>query len=588
MVSKEELINSFKDTVEEPVKPTNYAGKKFSILGDSTSTMIGVIPDEYKPFYNNINCAMTNVHCADDTWWGRVIKNFEGELLANSSYSGSGVTSPNGMFPCINSNERIEALSNDGVDPDVVIVYAGFNDWVKGKPLKAINNGKSLTEFFDFSYLNIILKIKNRFPNTEIWCCTLCKTAMSSKENFVFPSQRYGVELDEFNNVIRTVAKHDNCKLLDLYALDEAIDTADSSHPNDVGMKTLSSLVCQEASKFVKIIEEECDDFGEDEEFDQDEEFEPILELTEETNEEPEKEDDNIYCPKCNKKVEKNNKFCMSCGAKLDFDATKVEDEIVDLIDNRYELRRQIGKGASSVVYLAKDIKLDRVCAVKIVNKNTYKDIVAAQESLDEVNKLKQLAHVSIPQLYDIYDDDKRLCIVMEFIDGRNLRELLSVAKQPIDEKTIVNWAKQICRVLYYLHTLNPPRVYRDLKPSNIILQSNGIIKLIDFGTMKNFDESESEDTVNLGTKGYAAPEQFGGRGATDPRTDLYAFGMTLFHLITGVSPAKAPYDIKPVRAYRTDISEQLENIVLKCIKIEREERYQSAMEILFDLEKIK
>jgi serine/threonine-protein kinase len=175
----------------------------------------------------------------------------------------------------------------------------------------------------------------------------------------------------------------------------------------------------------------------------------------------------------------------------------------------------------------------------------------------------------------------------MEFIEGKNLNEIIKSLKQPIDEQTTINWAKQLCRVLFYLHTLNPPRIFRDLKPANIILQPNGVIKLIDFGTMKNYDESRAEDTVNLGTKGYAAPEQFGGRGQTDARTDIYGLGMTLYHLITGINPSLPPFELKPIRYYRKDISNGLEKIVMKCIEVERENRYQSAIEMLSDLEKL-
>lgn len=306
------------------------------------------------------------------------------------------------------------------------------------------------------------------------------------------------------------------------------------------------------------------------------------------------------FCHKCGAQLKLNDKFCMKCGAKvIDAAANQLKEEsdkedgtpiydVPEIIDNRYKLVRQTGKGASAIVYLAQDMKLNRVCAVKIVKKNTYSNKMAAQESLEEVNKMKLLAHISIPQLYDIYDDDDRLCIVMEFIDGQNLNEIIKAQKNPFDEYTVISWAKQLCRVLFYLHTLKPPRIFRDLKPANIILQPNGIIKLIDFGTMKNYDESCTEDTVNLGTKGYAAPEQFGGRGQTDARTDIYGLGMTMYHLITGVNPSLPPFEFKPPGYYRKNISVGLERIIMKCIEIERENRYQSAMDLLNDLEKIK
>ena len=303
-------------------------------------------------------------------------------------------------------------------------------------------------------------------------------------------------------------------------------------------------------------------------------------------------------CSNCGAKVRINDNFCLMCGKKInednditedenDEDDIKQENEFLEFIDDRYKLIRQVGKGASSIVYLAQDIKLERICAVKIIKKDTYANTLAAQESLDEANKLKLLAHISIPQLYDIYDDDEKLCIVMEFIEGKNLSEIIKSIENPLDEYTVVSWSKQLCRVLFYLHTLKPPRIFRDLKPANIILQPNGVIKLIDFGTMKIYDESRAEDTVNLGTKGYAAPEQFGGRGQTDARTDIYGLGMTMFHLITGVNPALPPFEFKPISFYRKDISKGLEKIIMKCIEVDREERYQSAMALLYDLEKL-
>jgi tRNA A-37 threonylcarbamoyl transferase component Bud32/DNA-directed RNA polymerase subunit RPC12/RpoP len=323
-------------------------------------------------------------------------------------------------------------------------------------------------------------------------------------------------------------------------------------------------------------------------------------EIESETDNTQEK-DNEIFCMYCGAKLNVGDKFCLMCGKKVDIEESdnKIPNTVVDkedsnqdeaideIIGDRYKLIRQTGKGASSVVYLAQDIRLERVCAVKVIKKDTYANKIASQESLDEANKMKLLAHISIPQLYDIFDDEDKLCIVMEFIEGRNLSEIIKSLKQPLDEFTVINWAKQLCRVLFYLHTLKPPRIFRDLKPANIILQPNGVIKLIDFGTMKNYDESRAEDTVNLGTKGYAAPEQFGGRGQTDARTDIYGLGMTLYHLITGVNPSLPPFEVKPIRYYRKDISNGLEKIVMKCIEVERENRYQSAIEMINDLEKL-
>lgn len=579
-------------------KTNKYYGKTFSILGDSISTLEGYIPEEYKAFFEGDVCKTSGVNTPEDTWWGKVINFFGGKLLSNSSYSGSRVTSTNRTFPAAYSEKRMDDLSKNGVSPDVIIIYIGFNDWANGVDLEQENNGCCqllfpCNIFFD-AYSGLVFELKNEYPNAEIICCTLNPTYMSSNHLFAFPYDRAGIHIEKYNEKIKQSAKCYECNLIDLYSYNKSNDTIDGSHPNVDGMNTIASLICYAMA----------DDKGK-QFIDFDNCSLPITQENIEIAYVPETSKKKTFCHKCGAQLKLNDKFCMKCGTKVitaERESNKEkencsEDKVIEskndnadleeIIDNRYKLIRQTGKGASAIVYLAQDIKLNRVCAVKIVKKNTYSNKMAAQESLEEVNKMKLLAHVSIPQLYDIYDDDDRLCIVMEFIEGQNLNEIIKSQRNPLDEYTVVSWAKQLCRVLFYLHTLKPPRIFRDLKPANIILQPNGIIKLIDFGTMKNYDESCTEDTVNLGTKGYAAPEQFGGRGQTDARTDIYGLGMTMYHLITGVNPSLPPFEFKSPRYYRKDISVGLERIIMKCIEIERENRYQSAMDLLNDLDKL-
>ncbi len=579
-------------------KNNKYSGKTFSILGDSISTLNGYIPEGYKAFYEGGICRKSGVNSPEDTWWGKVINFFGGKLLSNSSYSGSRVTSTKRTFPAAYSEKRMDDLSKKGVSPDVIIIYMGFNDWANGVDLEQEDNGCCqllfpCNIFFD-AYSGLVFELKNEYPNAEIICCTLNPTYMSLNHLFAFPYDRAGIHIEKYNEKIKQSAKRYECNLIDLYSYNKSNDTIDGSHPNIDGMNTLASLICyamadDKGKQFIDL--DNC-----------------LLPITQENIEiayVPEISQKKKFCHKCGAQLKLNDKFCMKCGTKVITvdQASNKENEkhpkdkkieskndnadLEEIIDNRYKLIRQTGKGASAIVYLAQDIKLNRVCAVKIVKKNTYSNKMAAQESLEEVNKMKLLAHISIPQLYDIYDDDDRLCIVMEFIDGQNLSEIIHSQKNPLDEYIVVSWAKQLCRVLFYLHTLKPPRIFRDLKPANIILQPNGIIKLIDFGTMKNYDESCTEDTVNLGTKGYAAPEQFGGRGQTDARTDIYGLGMTMYHLITGVNPSLPPFEFKPPRYYRKDISAEFERIIMKCIAIERGNRYQSAMDLLNELEKL-
>ncbi len=618
-------------------KANKYFGKKFSILGDSISTLAGYNPKGYKVFYDDENCVKSDVREMNDTWWGKVIEFFGGELLVNNSWSGSCVTRlPNSenLFPSGCSDERTSGLHINGIKPDVVIIYLGTNDWALGAEKYCVDY--ILTEnfhcqSFDFAYSTMLSKIKMNYSESEIWCCTLNSTFMSSNPSFKFPYEYGGMHIEEYNKIIKDTANQYNCKILDLYCYHIPYDSIDGSHPNSDGMKTLATLVCSEIENSDRLIKDAAGKHIANNSLFK---YEPTLLKTDEKIGkkfciycESELNAEDKFCMKCGREVvvesnsvdaddkdnavEENTTICSNCGAKINIkdkfcllcgekvipdnnfaeqvsdEEENKEEEFTEIIGDRYKLIRQIGKGASSIVYLAQDIRLERICAVKMIIKDTYANKIAAQESLDEANKMKLLAHISIPQLYDIYDSDEKLCIVMEFIEGKNLSEIIKSLSKPLDEYTVVSWSKQLCRVLFYLHTLKPPRIFRDLKPANIILQPNGVIKLIDFGTMKIYDESRVGDTVNLGTKGYAAPEQFGGRGQTDARTDIYGLGMTMYHLITGISPALPPFEFKPIKYYRKDISNDLENIVMKCIKVEREERYQSAMDLLNDLEKL-
>ena len=136
-----------------------------------------------------------------------------------------------------------------------------------------------------------------------------------------------------------------------------------------------------------------------------------------------------------------------------------------------------------------------------------------------------------------------------------------------------------------YLHMQDPPIIYRDMKPANVMLQPNGHIKLIDFGIAREYKEQNVEDTVSLGTKGYAAPEQFGGKGQTDPRTDIYCLGVTLYHLVTGQNPCEPPYELYPIRHWKPELSAGLESIILKCTQMNPQDRYSSCAELLYALQ---
>lgn len=253
------------------------------------------------------------------------------------------------------------------------------------------------------------------------------------------------------------------------------------------------------------------------------------------------------------------------------------------LIEGKYEILKLIGKGGMSEVYLAMDKNLNKQWAVKEIKKRARdkNNEVVVQSAIAEANMMKKLDHPCLPRIVDIIDKEDVIYVVMDYIEGEPLNKVLeSDGAQP--QETVIEWAEELCGVLDYLHMQNPPIIYRDMKPANIMLQPNGNIKLIDFGIAREYKEHNLEDTVSLGTKGYAAPEQFGGKGQTDQRTDIYCLGVTLYHLVTGKNPCEPPYEIYPIRYWNPNLSSGLESIILKCTRINPEERYQSCAELLY------
>lgn len=252
------------------------------------------------------------------------------------------------------------------------------------------------------------------------------------------------------------------------------------------------------------------------------------------------------------------------------------------LFDGKYRILKILGSGGMGSVYLAENVKLNTLWAVKEINKNANSQV----DFLAEPNILKKLNHHALPRIFDILETDDNIYIIEDFVDGITLEEKLKKTKR-IPEKQIIEWAKQICEVLLYLHTLKPnPIIYRDMKPSNIMLTKEGKIKLIDFGIAREYKKESKSDTTYIGTKGYAAPEQYG-TSQTDSRTDIYSLGITLYHLITGKSPNEPPYEIKPVRHFNSKLSRGIEVIIGKCTKQDPRQRYQSMKKLLFDLNNI-
>lgn len=259
--------------------------------------------------------------------------------------------------------------------------------------------------------------------------------------------------------------------------------------------------------------------------------------------------------------------------------------EIGSLVDGKYKILSKVGQGGMSVVYMAINEKANKTWAVKEVRKDGVLDFEAVKQGLvAETDILKKLSHPNLPSIIDVIDTDDSFIIIMDYIQGNSLNKALKeYGAQP--QEYVIEWAKQLCDVLGYLHSRKPPIIYRDMKPSNIMLKPDGNVTLIDFGTAREFKEKNLADTTCLGTVGYAAPEQFGGMGQTDARTDIYCLGATLYHLVTGCNPSEPPYEMKPIREINPALSSGLERIILKCTQRNPEDRYQSAAELMYALD---
>ena len=259
--------------------------------------------------------------------------------------------------------------------------------------------------------------------------------------------------------------------------------------------------------------------------------------------------------------------------------------KVGDLIDGKYKILNEIGRGGMSTVYLAINEKANKPWAVKEVRKNGISNRELVKQSLMvEINLLKKLKHKGLPSIVDIIDQQDNYLIVMDYIEGLTLENIMQEEGVQPQEK-VVDWAIQLCDVLQYLHTRKPAIIYRDMKPSNIMLRSDGSVVLIDFGTAREFKERHVEDTTCLGTQGYAAPEQFGGMGQTDESTGIYSLGATMYRLVTGHNPSEPPYEMYPITHWNPRLSTGLEGIIAKCTSKDPKSRYQSVQEVRYALE---
>lgn len=257
-----------------------------------------------------------------------------------------------------------------------------------------------------------------------------------------------------------------------------------------------------------------------------------------------------------------------------------------DVVGGKYEILSLVGKGGMSRVWLARDRRLNKLWAVKEIGR-TERDAgneVVVQSLIAEANLMKRLDHPMLPRVVDILYDAGTIFVVMDYVEGTSLGRVLRDVARPFAEADVIAWGVELCGVLEYLHTMDPPIVYRDMKPDNIVLREDGGVRLVDFGIAREYKQGATTDTRVLGTRGYAAPGQFALDAQTDARADIYSLGVTLYVLVTGRVAAGETY-WRPIRQINPALSEGLEHVIAKATQANPADRYQTAADMRRDLE---
>ena len=265
---------------------------------------------------------------------------------------------------------------------------------------------------------------------------------------------------------------------------------------------------------------------------------------------------------------------------------------IGSVIEGKYEILAEIGRGGMSCVYLARDTRLNKSWAVKEVRKRgrDANGDVYVQSLVTEANMMMNFNHPAFPRIVDIIETEDVIYIVMDYIEGESLDKVLKAqGAQPYER--VVDWGTQLAEALRYLHSQDPPIIYRDMKPANIMYQEvagvdTGLLKIIDFGTAREYKQTKSADTVVMATPGYASPEQVNKTRQTDARSDIYCLGMTLHHLLTGQDPTKDDYEYRPIRQWNPDLPLGLEMLIEQCIALDPDDRFQTCEELIYWLQK--
>ncbi len=251
-----------------------------------------------------------------------------------------------------------------------------------------------------------------------------------------------------------------------------------------------------------------------------------------------------------------------------------------EIIKGRYTVEKKIGGGAFGTVYLVSDSSAP---GKKWALKEMVEMELPAEERSDalllfarEAEILRALHHPGLPEIIDFFSIDDSHYLVMEYIEGNTIEDIMKERQGAFPTDEVLSWAEQLCAILTYLHEIKPdPVIFRDLKPSNIMIGMDGKIRLVDFGIARYFSPKKIKDTFFLGTPGFSPPEQYG-KGQSDARSDIFALGATLYYLLSKADMQKYSIKFPPLSTIAPTVPEWLEKVIMKCLSVNPGERYQS------------
>lgn len=292
-----------------------------------------------------------------------------------------------------------------------------------------------------------------------------------------------------------------------------------------------------------------------------------------------------MRCPVCNASNPDGAPFCAECGTRLTDtlspspvapSAGTLSQQTV--LQGRYIIEEKLGQGGMGAVYRARDLRLSTVTwAIKEMSQAQITGPLELQQARaafrHEAELLAGLSHPGLPRVVDHFEQDGKAYLVMEFVPGSSLLALAHREGLPFPLLRVLDWAQQICEVLEYLHSRPSPIIFRDLKPANVMLTPEGRIKLVDFGIARLFKPGKERDTQAFGTLGYSAPEQYG-QSQTDPRSDIYSFGVLLHQLLTGYDPTRTPFRLPPASQVNPSIPQHISDAIARAVNPDPDARF--------------